>query len=209
MEVSRLGVESELQLPAYTTATAVWDLCYVCDLYHSSQQRWILNPLMEARDWTCILMDTSLVPYHWATTGTPSLCNSNSCSQGREPLNTEEVDIVGKQVLEWSTLSCTDLQVFEKPLFWNVSFSLLTLLTSCSPRLLSGQNIQVLGLLLPWLPFHECMCLLAHHLNCGTVRVSLGWSSYSWTNRSFDSKAKIPEDSIGFLLWLTYGPWVP
>ena len=26
MEVPRLGIESELQLPAYTTATAMWDL---------------------------------------------------------------------------------------------------------------------------------------------------------------------------------------
>ena len=31
MEVSRLGVESELQLPAYTTATATWDMSHVWD----------------------------------------------------------------------------------------------------------------------------------------------------------------------------------
>ena len=31
MEVPRLGVESELQLPAYTTATATWDLS--CQLH--------------------------------------------------------------------------------------------------------------------------------------------------------------------------------
>ena len=30
-------------------------------LYHSSRQRWILNPMIEARDQTCILMDTSQV----------------------------------------------------------------------------------------------------------------------------------------------------
>ena len=59
MEVPRLGVESELQLPAYTTATATWDLSHVWDLHHSSWQHWILNPLHEARDWTCILMDPS------------------------------------------------------------------------------------------------------------------------------------------------------
>ena len=34
MEVPRLGVESELPLPAYTTATATWDQSHVCDLYH-------------------------------------------------------------------------------------------------------------------------------------------------------------------------------
>ena len=33
----------------------------VCDQYHSSQQLWILNPLSEARDRTCILMDTNRV----------------------------------------------------------------------------------------------------------------------------------------------------
>ena len=36
MEASRLGVESELQLPAYATATAMPDLSYICDLHHSS-----------------------------------------------------------------------------------------------------------------------------------------------------------------------------
>ena len=38
MEVSRLGVESELQLPAYITTTATPDLSLVCDLQSSSQQ---------------------------------------------------------------------------------------------------------------------------------------------------------------------------
>ena len=61
MEVPRLGVE--LELPACTTATAKWDLSLICDLYHSSWQRWILNPLCEARDQTRILMDTSWVCY--------------------------------------------------------------------------------------------------------------------------------------------------
>ena len=45
MEVPRLGVELELQLPAYTTATAMPDPSRVCDLYHSSWQRRILNTL--------------------------------------------------------------------------------------------------------------------------------------------------------------------
>ena len=59
MEVPRLGVESALQLPAYATATALQDPNCICDLHHSSQQRWIPNPLSEARDQTCILIDTS------------------------------------------------------------------------------------------------------------------------------------------------------
>ena len=48
MEVPRLGVESELQLLAYPTATATWDLSRICDLHLSSQQYRILNPLSEA-----------------------------------------------------------------------------------------------------------------------------------------------------------------
>jgi len=58
MEVPRLGGQLELQLPAYSTAIATPDLSFVCELQHSSQQCQVLNPLSEARDWTCILMDT-------------------------------------------------------------------------------------------------------------------------------------------------------
>ena len=61
MEVPRLGVESELQLPAYTTGTETSDPSHICDLHHRSWQRWILNPLKEAMDGTHILMDPSRV----------------------------------------------------------------------------------------------------------------------------------------------------
>ena len=42
----------------------------ICDLHHSSRQYQIFNPLSRGRDWIRILMGTSWVPYHWATTGT-------------------------------------------------------------------------------------------------------------------------------------------
>ena len=58
MEVPRLRVESELQLPAYTTAIAMPDPSHIYDLCCSLQQCWILNPLSEARDQTHILTDT-------------------------------------------------------------------------------------------------------------------------------------------------------
>ena len=61
MEVPRLGVESELQLPAYAMDTATQDLSRICDLHRSSRQRHILNPLSEARDLTHNLMVTSWV----------------------------------------------------------------------------------------------------------------------------------------------------
>ena len=63
MHIPRLGVESELQPLAYTTAMAMPDLRHVCDLHHSSQQPQILNPVSEARDQTHILMDTSRIPF--------------------------------------------------------------------------------------------------------------------------------------------------
>ena len=71
MEVPRLGVELELQLPASTTAMTMQDQSQVCDLHHSSRQSWILNPLSEARDRTHDLMDPSQVHYHQATRGIP------------------------------------------------------------------------------------------------------------------------------------------
>ena len=43
MEVPRLGVQWELQLLVYTTATAMPDWSHVCNLHHSSQQYWILT----------------------------------------------------------------------------------------------------------------------------------------------------------------------
>ena len=55
--------ESELQLPATVTATAIRDPSLVCDLHHSSRQHWILNPLSGARDRTCVFMATSWVHY--------------------------------------------------------------------------------------------------------------------------------------------------
>ena len=50
VEVPRLGVEVELQLWAYTTATARQDLSHIFNLYCSSWQCHILNPLRKARD---------------------------------------------------------------------------------------------------------------------------------------------------------------
>ena len=60
MEVPKLGVESELQLPA----TATPDLSCVCDLHHSSWQCRILNPLSEAMDRTHNLVVPSWIRFH-------------------------------------------------------------------------------------------------------------------------------------------------
>ena len=38
MEVPKLGLKSEEQLLAYSTATSTWDPSHICDLHHSSWQ---------------------------------------------------------------------------------------------------------------------------------------------------------------------------
>ena len=72
MEVPRLEVKSKLQLPAYATATAMWDLSRVCDLYNS-QQCWIFNLLSEARDWTRNPMVPGWIHFCCTMTGTPPI----------------------------------------------------------------------------------------------------------------------------------------
>ena len=73
MEVPWLGVHLELQLPAYTTATAMQNPPFVCSLHHSSQQHQILNPLSEAMDQTHNLMVPSQIHFHCALMGTPKI----------------------------------------------------------------------------------------------------------------------------------------
>ena len=74
MEVPRLGVELELQLLAFTTATATTDLSHICDPHHSSRQRRIPNPLSEAKDQTRILMDTNRVCHLLSHDGNSLTC---------------------------------------------------------------------------------------------------------------------------------------
>ena len=63
MEVPRLGVKLELQLPTYTIATATQDLSR--RLRPIPQLTATLDPylnlLSEAKDRTCVLLDTSRV----------------------------------------------------------------------------------------------------------------------------------------------------
>ena len=69
MEVPMLGIESELLLLTYTTATATPDPSRVCDLYHSSRQCRILNPLSKAGN----LIVPSRIRFCCTTMGTPPL----------------------------------------------------------------------------------------------------------------------------------------
>ena len=56
----------------HSRSKAMQDPSWICDLHHRSEQSRILNPLIKARDQTCILMDTNQIRFHWATTGTPN-----------------------------------------------------------------------------------------------------------------------------------------
>ena len=51
------------------------DPSHVCDLHHSSWQRWILNPLSKVRDRTYNFMVPSRVRFYCAMRGTPGLSN--------------------------------------------------------------------------------------------------------------------------------------
>ena len=55
MEVARLGVKLEQQLPAYTTATARPDPSCICNLHHSSRQCRILSPTERGQGWNLSL----------------------------------------------------------------------------------------------------------------------------------------------------------
>ena len=59
MEVPRLGAESELQLAGLHHSHRMRNPSHVCNLHHSSWQHRKPDPLSEARDRICILMDIS------------------------------------------------------------------------------------------------------------------------------------------------------
>ena len=80
MEFARPGVQSELQPPAYTRATATQDLSHVCNLHHSQRQHQIPNPLSKARDGTRNLMFPSRIHFCCATVGTPPSFWNNLCT---------------------------------------------------------------------------------------------------------------------------------
>ena len=73
MEVPRLGVELELQLPAYAKATAMQDPSRICNLHYSSRQHQSLNPQSKGRDRTHNLMVIGQIRFCCTTTGTPGI----------------------------------------------------------------------------------------------------------------------------------------
>ena len=64
MEVPRLGAKSELQLPAYTTATAMWDQSHICKA--GSLTHWARQRIKPTSTWILVKFLT-----HWTTIRTP------------------------------------------------------------------------------------------------------------------------------------------
>ena len=73
VEIPRLGVELELQLPAYATATATQDLSRVCELRHSSRNARSLTHWVRPRDQPPNLMVPSRIHFHCPTTRSPEV----------------------------------------------------------------------------------------------------------------------------------------
>ena len=63
MAVPRLRVESELAAGLHHSYSHTKSE-HVCDLHQSSWEGWILNPLSQARDRTCLFMDISRIRFH-------------------------------------------------------------------------------------------------------------------------------------------------
>ena len=92
MEVPRLGVELELQLPAYTTATATPDPSHVYDLHHSSWQHQNLNPLSKARDQTWVVRVITAEPQWELLEG---IYSKLPCNKGT-PSTTAQLSLIWK-----------------------------------------------------------------------------------------------------------------
>ena len=82
------------------------------------KQHWILSPLNKARDRTHVLMDTSWVCNHWATTGTPAvilLQTTSQCPWGRIPCS----PISWAHTLLWIVpLHCQEFRSHGKALYF-------------------------------------------------------------------------------------------
>ena len=108
MEVPRLGVKPELQLPTYTTATATQDLSHTCNLHHSSQQCQIFRTLSRARDQTPIFMDTSWVSQPLSLKGNSQnneFCNGHFCAKRWWWSQRRERSLGTNAFLSWPSLT--------------------------------------------------------------------------------------------------------
>ena len=116
MEVPRLGVQMELLLLAYATATVRPDPSLVYNLYHSSWQHRILNPLSETRDRTRNLMVPCQISFCCAMTGTQRKTNLEVRRHLEGGIYRKGREMVASSIPgDWIHMG---LNVSEKPIEW-------------------------------------------------------------------------------------------
>ena len=86
-EVPRLGIKTELQLLAYTLATATPDPSCVYNRHLSSWQCWILHPLSKARGRIRILTDTGWICNPWSHNRNSGIAAVSACSLLNSSIN--------------------------------------------------------------------------------------------------------------------------
>ena len=82
------------------------------DLHHSSQQHQILNPLNKAREWTRILIDTSLIHFRWAMMGTPYIVLTCDNSYSKMNVSSFTVDSLRKDILKSGCSLCLNASFY-------------------------------------------------------------------------------------------------
>ena len=79
----------------------------ICELYHSSWQCRILNPLSKARNRAFLLRDTSQIRFHWAMTGTlvffPYFIRFGICRWNLLNIDHSSVPSITFSISEWGS----------------------------------------------------------------------------------------------------------
>ena len=145
------------------------DLSCVCALHPaSSWQRQILTPLIETRDWTCVLTDTSQIRFRWAMMGTPVkiffhyLLLNLKANLYLCPVLTLYEAVIPREVLFFSREVPPDsvfFQALSEPCSIIYMLSSISLF-SPSPLMFSFQPTNMLKLTSKWRPSLNLACLI-------------------------------------------------
>ena len=132
MEVPRLGVQSELQLPAYATATTRPDLSHVCDLHHSCgnarslthwvgpgfepESSWIRVEFISAEpQWGFLDVEFFTLGFHCALLSDPKSCDWPSLSFSFLIGKVRKLDTAsGFQISSWESFMRKDVVEADK-----------------------------------------------------------------------------------------------
>ena len=141
------------KFPDATATATPPDLSHICDLHHSSWQCRIFNPLSEARDQTCIFMDTGQVHFCWTTMGTPEHGIFRKREREREKKGEKERGREGGKVGRKEEREGGRKKVF----------CLRPLIPKCSCFLYELSCDVASETLLQYLPWHTCDCISRLH----------------------------------------------